>query len=154
MDSQPEARLLAAVVSLAIRDMTHRPVMEGKRPIMTVEARTACRFLFSDASDGYLDWLDYDPPVFRDQLLRIMNNTSHEKLAGLEPMDRRVMRQNYQLWSANYARLDHELLVDEDEHFEVARPAAEKRNRQRNKPSTGNSSRRKSVRSTDRNPTR
>ena len=146
MDSQPEARLLAAVVSLAIRDMTHRPVMEGKRPIMTVEARTACRFLFSDASDGYLDWLDYDPPVFRDQLLRIMNNTSHEKLAGLEPMDRRVMRQNYQLWSSNYAGLDHELLDDEDEPIEIARPAAKKRHRPRNKPGTGNLSRRQNLR--------
>jgi hypothetical protein len=84
-------RLLAAVVSLAIRDLTHRPVMEGKRPIMTVEARTACRFLFSDNSDGYFEYLDYDPPVFRDQLLRIMNNTSHERLAGLDPMDRKTV---------------------------------------------------------------
>ena len=154
MDSQPEARLLAAVVSLAVRDLAHRPLMEDKKPVMTVEARSACRFLFSDTSNGYLEYLDYDPSVFRDQLFRLMNNTSHDKLAGFEPMDRRVMRQNYQLWSSNYARLDHELLVDEDEHFEVARPAAEKRNRQRNKPSTGNSSRRKSVRSTNRNPTR
>ena len=146
MDSIPECRLLAAVVSLAVRDLAHRPYLEDKKPVMTVEARSACRFLFSDISDGYLEYLDYDPPVFRDQLLRMMNNTSHDKLAGFEPMDRRIMRQNYQLWSSNYARLDYELPDDEDEHFEAARPAAEKRNRQRNKPSTGNSSRRKNMR--------
>ncbi len=146
MDSPPEARLLAAVVSLAVRDLTHRPYMEDKKPVMTVEARSACRFLFSDTSNGYFDYLDYDPPVFRDQLLKLINNASHDKIAGFEPMDRRIMRQNYQLWITNYARLDHELLVDEDEHVEVARPVAEKRNRQRNKPSTGNRSRRKNVR--------
>ena len=53
-------------------------------------------------------------------------------------MDRRVMRQNYQLWSANYAGLDYELPDDEDELVEIARPAAKKRHRQRNKSRAGN----------------
>jgi hypothetical protein len=145
VDSQPETRLLAAVVSLAVRDLAHRPLLENKKPVMTVEARSACRFLFSDSSDGYLDALNYDPEAFRAQLTRMMNNTSHEKIAGFDPMDRRVMRQNYQLWRS-HAGLDNDVLDDEIELEPDALTPPKKRGRFSYQPSLGNRSRRKTVR--------
>ena len=146
MDSQPEIRLLAAVVSLAVRDLTHRPLLVDKKPVMTDEARSACRFLFSDSSNGYLESLDYDPSVFKDQLLRMMNNNSHEKLAGFDPNDRRAMRQNYKLWSSDYARLDYELPDDESEPDEFALLPPKKRGKPSYRPSTANRSGSKNVR--------
>lgn len=146
MDSQPEIRLLAAVVTLAVRDLAHRPLLIDKKPTITDEARSACRFLFSDTSDGYLDSLDYDPPVFRDQLMRMMNDTSNDKIAGFDAMDRRAMRQNYKLWSSDHARLDYELFDDEDESDTDALPPVKKRGRFSYRPSTANRSRSKNVR--------
>lgn len=146
MDSQPEIRLLAAVVTLAVRDLAQRPLVIDKKPVMTDEAKSACRFLFSDTSNGYLESLDYDPSVFKDQLIRMMNNNSHEKLAGFDPNDRRAMRQNYKLWSSDYARLDHELPDDEVEPDADALPVAKKRGRFSYRPSTANRSRSKNVR--------
>lgn len=138
--------MLAAVVTLAVRDLAQRPLLIDKKPVMTDEAKSACRFLFSDTSNGYLESLDYDPSVFKDQLIRMMNNNSHEKLAGFEPNDRRAMRQNYKLWSSDYARLDHELPDDEVEPDADALPVAKKRGRFSYRPSTANRSRSKNVR--------
>ncbi len=143
MDSIPEARILAAVVSLAVRDLSHQPIKENNKPIMTTEARSAAHFLFSDSSDGYLEWLDFDPLAFRDKLFKVMNNTSPDKIAGLNPMDRRFMRQNDQLWRELYAGLDHPVFDDEIESVEVARPVVEKPARRRNRPRAASRNRRK-----------
>jgi hypothetical protein len=93
-----------------------------------------------------LESLDYDPSVFKDQLLRMMNNNSHEKLAGFDPNDRRAMRQNYKLWSSDYARLDYELPDDEDDPDEFALLPPKKRGKPSYRPSTANRSRSKNVR--------
>lgn len=129
MDSPPEVRLLTHVVTLAIRDLTHRPIAIKKGAVMTAEAKSAARFLFTDDSDGYLEALDCDPKAFRARIMRLMNDRSNLKIAGFDDNDRRAMRQNYQLWSTKYAGLECDVPDDDDEPEEDALIAPKKRGR-------------------------
>lgn len=135
----PEHRLLTHVVTLAIRDLTHRPIPMKKDARMTPEARSAARFLFTDDSDGYLEALDCDPQAFRSRIIALMNNTTIGKVAGFDENDRRAMRQNYKLWSTKYAGLDYDLPDDEDESDEDALIAPKKRGRFSHRIGTTNS---------------
>ena len=135
----PELRLLTHVVTLAIRDLTHRPIAIKKGARMTPEARSAARFLFTDDSDGYLEALDCDPQAFRSRIIALMNNTTIGKVAGFDENDRRAMRQNYKLWSTKYAGLDYDLPDDEDESDEDAFIAPKKRGRFSHRIGTTNS---------------
>jgi hypothetical protein len=100
----PEVRLLSAVVALALRDLTKRPVLvTRKKPRdpkyrLTSDALSACRFLFTKHSDGYFEMLNIDPGSFRSNLIRLMDDRQERKIGEFEPMDRRVMRHNHQLW--------------------------------------------------------
>lgn len=105
----PEVRLLSAVVALALRDLTKRPVpLRGYKRRdpqyrLANEALSACRFLFTRHSDGYLEMLNIDPGSFRKKLLGLMENRQERKIGEFEPMDRRVMRHNHKLWQELFA---------------------------------------------------
>jgi hypothetical protein len=139
VESQPEVRLISSVITLAIRDLTHRPIVIQRGARMTPEARSAARFLFTDDSDGYLEAIDCDPPAFRQRILAMMNNMSGGKVIGFDENDRRAMRQNYKLWSTKYAGLDYDLPDDEDESDEDAFIAPKKRGRFSHRIGTTNS---------------
>lgn len=105
----PEVRLLSAVVALALRDLAKRPVLMGRHKTRTPkyrladEALSACRFLFTRHSDGYLEMLNIDPGSFRNNLIELIENRQERKIGEFEPMDRRVMRHNRQLWEELFA---------------------------------------------------
>ena len=86
-------RLLSAVVSLAVRDSCQTP---GKKMLNQLP-RDALDFLFN-TSDGYLEWLDFDPEQFRKRLVNTMYAKKYFPIYGLSENDIRSMRKNYQMW--------------------------------------------------------
>jgi hypothetical protein len=86
-------RLLSAVVSLAVRDACQTP---GKKMLNQLP-RDALDFLFN-TSDGYLEWLDFDPEQFRKRLVNTMYAKKYFPIYGLSENDIRSMRKNYQMW--------------------------------------------------------
>jgi hypothetical protein len=86
-------RLLSAVVSLAVRDSCQTP---GKKMLNQLP-RDALDFLFN-TSDGYLEWLDFDPEQFRKRLVNTMYAKKYFPIYGLSENDIRCMRKNYQMW--------------------------------------------------------
>lgn len=124
----PEVRLLSAVVALALRDLTKRPVPMGRHKTRTPqyrlanEALTACRFLFTHHSDGYLEMLNIDPGAFRKNLLNLIENRQERKIGEFEPMDRRVMRHNHKLWQEMFAIYGDAVFIpkpeDDDDYAE------------------------------------
>jgi hypothetical protein len=86
-------KLLSAVVSLAVRDSCQTP---GKKMLNQLP-RDALDFLFNH-SDGYLEWLDFDPEQFRKRLVNTMYAKKYFPIYGLSENDIRSMRKNYQMW--------------------------------------------------------
>ena len=97
--------LLSSVVALAVNDATIAPLKRARNdktslPLST-PAYTAMRFLFDESVAGlkeYANWLDFDEGQFRTKLRKIMSDSSHNIIAGFDPMKRRNFRQNYGLW--------------------------------------------------------
>ena len=101
--STPEERLFAAVVGLALRDACLRPGKEGKRLRVAEDAMSAHRFIWTDAIDAYLHWLDMDAGQFRVRLENIMADMSALKVSGFMPEERRAFRINKRLWEEQHA---------------------------------------------------
>ena len=95
--------LLATVVQLALSDACLAPLKfrePGRLPLHT-DAFTAMRFLFDETVSGlneYAGWLDMNPDRIRSRLLEMMVDTSPRVINGFDTMQRRHMRQNYELW--------------------------------------------------------
>ena len=121
--AEPEQRLLAAVVSVAIRDTMHAPV--GKRDFhLQPETASALDFLFTESSDGYFELLNIDPGHYRRKLLEVMNDTSHTDVP-FRAIDRRTFRINYKLWKREYDRLGGRVSGDAEDDSLDARGDAE-----------------------------
>lgn len=116
----PEERVLYAVVNQAIVDACERPIVKHRGRTDSLEnfelsmhARSAINFLFTDASDAYLKWLEIDPDWLRRELLEVMYERRKQPTAAalrgrggdagstVERIDeyaRRAFRINYELW--------------------------------------------------------
>jgi hypothetical protein len=76
MDSQTLGchRLLCSVISLAIRDLCHKPTKQKQGYVLSMNARTALDFFFRNGvGDRYLNLVGYDAQVFKQALLRKFN---------------------------------------------------------------------------------
>lgn len=92
-EARGEARLLAAVVAMAIRDACIRP--SGKPPVASDIAINAVDFLFRTDVAGlgaYGDWLEFDAVVFRQRLKAAVESERFERLSD---GDMRAFRFNY-----------------------------------------------------------
>lgn len=95
--------LLATVVQLALTDACLAPIKrreDGTLP-MQRDAFTAMRFFFDTRVAGlneYAMWLDINPDRVRRRLLDMMADTTPKAINGFDTMQRRNMRQNYDLW--------------------------------------------------------
>lgn len=94
----PEQQLLGAVIRMAVYDSCHTPIKVGRETKLTDEARTAHRFLWSDAVESYLHWLDVDAKFFRAKLIKLMDNRTENSVAGFSSNQRRSFRINKLLW--------------------------------------------------------
>lgn len=119
----PEIRLLAAVVSLALRDLTRKPIrihQNNNKMRLHPEALSACRFIFTTHSDGYLEMLDIDPPMFRKNVIEIMHDLQEKKIGEFDASSRRIMKVNHSLWNElylEYGDLLHVPLPEEDDDY-------------------------------------
>lgn len=116
----PEIKLLAAVIAVSLRDLTHPPVkvLKGHRP--RSETLSAAQFLFTDTCSGYLAAMDIDPWHFRQKIFKMMSDTKTDKIAGFDQMQRRNMKWNYYFWKENYERLGGAVFDDEEELTDYA----------------------------------
>lgn len=119
-DKPPEARLLASVVSLAVRDCCDRPTKHEGRIRLSFNAASALDFLFTPSCEGYLELLDIDPSHFRAALLKMMEDTSPKVISGIDTMDRRTFRQNYAIWSDLHDRLGGRVVDDQSKDWTFA----------------------------------
>lgn len=80
--SSPELKLWAAVVALAIRDLGIKPNKDEK---LSIETRSAFRFLLTNQSDWALEVLDLNAEVFREKIYRQMQQgrTTHWRTARI-----------------------------------------------------------------------
>lgn len=101
--------LLAMVVWSAVHDACAAPLPPApdqksrsrKKLRISTHAFTAMRFLFDDSVSGlreYSAWLDFDPDQFREQLLRLMRDTTPGSVRGFPEMSRLHFLRNYNLW--------------------------------------------------------
>lgn len=98
VQSTPEERLFAAVIGLALRDACMKPIKVNNRMEMQSEAQSAHKFIWSDAIESYLHWLDIDAGQFRSRITAIMQNTDNFKVGGFSAEERRAFRFNKTLW--------------------------------------------------------
>lgn len=101
----PEMRLLAAVVSSAVRDLTRKPIrinQNSNKMRLHPNALSACRFIFTKHSDGYLEMLDINPAMFRHNLIKIIQDLTEKKIGEFEANSRRIMKINHKLWNDLY----------------------------------------------------
>lgn len=116
----PEERVLYAVVNQAIVDACERPIVKHRGRTDSLEnfelsmhARSAMHFLFTDTSHAYLKWLDIDPDWLRRELLEVMYERRKQPTAAalrgrggeagtagerIDEYGRRAFRINYELW--------------------------------------------------------
>ena len=123
-ESPPEIQLLSAVLAMAVRDSYIEPNKSQKGVSLNSVAASALDFLFTDMSDGYLQWIDIDPGHFRSKLLEQMNDTSYTDVP-FKAFHRRCFRINYKLWKAEYDRLGGRVSGDEETDPDDARFDAE-----------------------------
>jgi len=113
-------RLLAAVVFLAVKDTVSKPVCKKGTKGLTIagKADSAFEFLFGvdeEISELYLELLGWEPEVFKNALLGVMNKTSaFEQKALFSGSDKRIFRYNY----ANWMRRRQFLSGDQDFNFD------------------------------------
>lgn len=117
-----EVKLLAAVVALAIRDLTKPPIKiagtgrKMPRYELPTETITACNFLFTDTCYGYLELLGITPKEFQKRLVNAINNRRPIDIGELSESGRRTMRLNYAIWKESYQQyLNAAVEEDEDE---------------------------------------
>lgn len=97
--SSPEVKLWSAVVALAIKDICTQPQKEDrkrkiKEPI-SLEARSAFRFLLTPQSDWVFEALDINPVAFRERIYVLMEGDN-----GIEWRYARINHQRY--WKLIY----------------------------------------------------
>lgn len=121
-----ERRLLAAVVTMAVRDACEKPYKESKKCTMHVYAKSAHLFLWTPALDAYLAFLDIEPDFYREKLEKFMDDKSERVINGFSSENRRNFRLNRLLWN-DERRLFNVLSNDEEEDSEsVPAPAQQK----------------------------
>jgi hypothetical protein len=98
----PEQRLVAAVVVTAMRDACIKPFKPfGEKHFkMTFDCMTAHDFLWTEALESYLHYLDVEVGYFRKALLKTMDDDTEKKIGSFKPEDRRAFRFNKRLWDA------------------------------------------------------
>jgi len=131
--TQPEHRLIYSVVILAVRDSCLTPI-KGKPPIMQWDATTAHDFLWLDALESYLHYLDIDVDYFRNKLIQTMSSDKEGMVNGFSSEDRRNFRINKSIWDRESNRLGGRVASDTSRNWHsVDTVAPKKRNS-----STGN----------------
>lgn len=100
--SIPEQRLIAAVIATAMRDACIKPFKPfGEKHLrLTFDCMTAHDFLWTEALESYLHYLDVEAEYFRKALIKTMNNDSEKKIGSFTPEDRRAFRFNKRYWDA------------------------------------------------------
>lgn len=98
----PEQRLVAAVVVTAMRDACTKPFKPfGEKHFkLTFDCLTAHDFLWTDALESYLHYLDIEVSYFRKALLKAMDDDTEKKIGSFTSEDRRAFRFNKRLWDA------------------------------------------------------
>jgi hypothetical protein len=94
----PEQQLIGAVIRMAVYDACHTPIKVEKELKLTDEAKSAHRFLWTDAVESYLHWLDVDTNFFREKLIKLMGDMTQNSVAGFSSDQRRAFRLNKLLW--------------------------------------------------------
>ncbi len=100
--SIPEQRLIAAVVATAMRDACIKPFKPfGEKHFkLTFDCLTAHDFLWTDALESYLHYLDIEVSYFRKALIKAMDDDTEKKIGSFNSEDRRAFRFNKRLWDA------------------------------------------------------
>lgn len=100
--STPEQRLISSVIGMALRDACLPPLKphNKKHFTLTFNAMTAHDFLWTEALDSYLHYLDIDADYFRNSLIKTMSNDNGVKIGAFKPDDRRAFRFNKKLWDS------------------------------------------------------
>lgn len=132
--TQPEHRLIYSVVILAIRDSCLAPIKD--KPIrMQWEAVTAHDFIWLDALESYLHYLEIDVDWFRRKLIETMSSDKEGNVNGFSSEDRRNFRINKKLWDAESARLGGRVAGDTSRNWDpVEAPSSKKRQSSTRKP--------------------
>jgi len=100
--SLPEERLFAAVIGLALRDSCLKPLRSHGKELMHEDAYSAHSFLWTDAAEAYLHWLDIDADQFRSRIKQIMKDDSAISICGFNSEERRFFRFNQRLWERQW----------------------------------------------------
>lgn len=100
--SIPEQRLIAAVIATAMRDACIKPFKPfGEKHLkLTFDCLTAHDFLWTEALESYLHYMDIEVSYFRNALIKTMSDDTERKIGSFNPEDRRAFRFNKRLWDA------------------------------------------------------
>lgn len=98
----PEQQLIVSVIATAMRDACIKPYTPfgEKRLQMTFDCMTAHDFLWTEALESYLHYLDIEAAYFRKSLLNTMANDSEKTIGQFSSENRRAFRVNKRLWDA------------------------------------------------------
>jgi hypothetical protein len=93
-----EARVLLAVINLAVLDAMEKP--NGNYPFqnLTDNARSAMRFLFGNGFAAYCSLLGFNVHYMRRQL-RLMSGDRSAGKRQITEMNRRAFDANFRLWT-------------------------------------------------------
>ena len=118
-NTQPEERLLSAVITLAIHDACLPPVKitivknakKKKVLVLCHNAQTAYTFLFTGGADGYYAALNMDPVETKKRLIEQLCNFTHNrpfdtttKNNELLSRKKRMFKLNHRLYHAGHLR--------------------------------------------------
>jgi hypothetical protein len=114
-DTQPEERLLSAVVTLAINDACLPPVKittivkkrKKKVPVLCYNAQSAYTFLFNGGADGYYAALNMDPVETKKRLMQQLCDFTHNKPFSLTDKNNELINKKKRLFKLNH-RLYHD----------------------------------------------
>lgn len=124
--TQPEHRLLFAVVNLAVRDSCLHPIND--KPLrMQWEATTAHDFIWLDGLDSYLHYMDIDVDWFRQKLIETMSSDKEGTVNGFTSKDRRNFRINKKLWDAESTRLGGRVASDTSRNWDPVETSVTKK---------------------------
>jgi hypothetical protein len=114
-NTQPEERLLSAVVTLAIHDACLPPVKitvvvkekKKKVPVLCYNAQSAYMFLFHGGADGYYAALNMDPVETKKRLMEQLCNYAHNKPFDITDKKSELISRKKRLFKLNH-RLYHD----------------------------------------------
>lgn len=114
-NTQPEERLLSAVVTLAIHDACLPPIKitivvkekKKKVPVLCHLAQTAYEFLFKGGADGYYAALNMDPVETKKRLMEQLCDYSHNKPFDITDKKNELLSRKKRLFKLNH-RLYHD----------------------------------------------